>query len=66
MRVSDLCLGNMTLGGWEPGRSDEARKIHDSYREAGGNFIDTANIHTNGSSEDLAIIAGHGMTQAAF
>ena len=63
LRVSDLCLGTMTFGddwGWGAAE-DEARKIYDTYREAGGNFIDTANIYTNGSSEKLVgeFIAGH-------
>ena len=63
LRVSDLCLGTMTFGedwGWGAPR-DEARKIYDAYREAGGNFIDTANIYTNGSSEKLVgeFIGGH-------
>jgi aryl-alcohol dehydrogenase-like predicted oxidoreductase len=63
LRVSDLCLGTMTFGedwGWGAPK-DEARKIYDAYREAGGNFIDTANIYTNGSSETLVgeFIAGH-------
>jgi aryl-alcohol dehydrogenase-like predicted oxidoreductase len=62
-RVSDLCLGTMTFGedwGWGAAK-DEARKIYDGYREAGGNFIDTANIYMNGSSEKLVgeFIAGH-------
>src|ERR1700761_6908151 len=63
LRVSDLCLGAMTFGeDWGFGASkDESRKIYDTYREAGGNFIDTANIYTNGSSEKLVgeFIAGH-------
>ena len=63
LRVSDLCLGAMTFGedwGWGAAK-DESRKIYDAYREAGGNFIDTANIYTNGSSEKLVgeFIAGH-------
>src|SRR5271157_4406228 len=63
LRVSDLCLGTMTFGedwGWGAAK-DEARKIYDIYREAGGNFIDTANIYTNGSSEKLVgeFIASH-------
>jgi aryl-alcohol dehydrogenase-like predicted oxidoreductase len=39
----------------------EARKIYDYYREQGGNFIDTANIYTNGTSEKYVgeFIAGH-------
>ena len=53
LRVSELCLGTMTFGqdwGWGAAR-DEARKIYDTFREAGGNFIDTANVYTNGTSE---------------
>src|SRR5690242_6232167 len=43
----------MTFGeewGWGAAR-DEARKVYDAFREAGGNFIDTANLYTNGASE---------------
>ncbi len=63
LRVSDLCLGTMTFGddwGWGAAK-DEARKIYDAFREAGGNFLDTANIYTNGSSEKLVgeFVAGH-------
>lgn len=63
LRVSDLCLGTMTFGedwGWGSGK-DEARKIYDAYREAGGNFLDTANLYTNGVSEQFVgeFIAGH-------
>lgn len=63
LRVSDICLGTMTFGndwGWGAAE-DESRKIYDAYRAAGGNFIDTANIYTNGSSEKLVgdFIAGH-------
>ena len=63
LRVSDLCLGTMTFGedwGWGAAK-EEARKIYDAYREAGGNFIDTANVYTNGSSEKLVgeFIVGH-------
>src|ERR1700722_8053444 len=53
LRVSEICLGTMTFGedwGWGAAK-DEARKMYDAYREAGGNFIDTANIYTLGSSE---------------
>src|SRR5690242_21109860 len=53
LRVSEACLGTMTFGeewGWGSGK-DEARKIYDAFREAGGNFIDTANLYTNGTSE---------------
>jgi aryl-alcohol dehydrogenase-like predicted oxidoreductase len=53
LRVSEAALGTMTFGedwGWGTAK-DEARKVYDAFREAGGNFIDTANIYTNGSSE---------------
>jgi aryl-alcohol dehydrogenase-like predicted oxidoreductase len=45
----------MTFGddwGWGTAK-DEARKVYDAFREAGGNFIDTANIYTNGTSESF-------------
>ncbi len=45
----------MTFGedwGWGTAK-DEARKIYDAFREAGGNFIDTANLYTNGTSESF-------------
>jgi aryl-alcohol dehydrogenase-like predicted oxidoreductase len=53
LRVSQLCLGTMTFGddwGWGASK-DSARAIYDAYRAAGGNFIDTANLYTNGTSE---------------
>jgi aryl-alcohol dehydrogenase-like predicted oxidoreductase len=53
LRVSELCLGTMTFGeDWEWGSSkDESRRIYDAFRDAGGNFVDTANLYTNGTSE---------------
>ena len=55
LRVSELCLGAMTFGeDWGWGAShDESRAVFDAFVEAGGNFIDTANIYTNGSSEKI-------------
>ena len=53
LRVSELCLGTMTFGddwGWGAAK-DESRKIFEVFAEAGGNFIDTANNYTNGTSE---------------
>ena len=55
LRVSELCLGTMTFGedwGWGSSK-DESRQILDAFFEAGGNFIDTANVYTNGTSESL-------------
>lgn len=63
LRVSELSLGTMTFGedwGWGAGK-DEARRIYEAYREAGGNFIDTANVYTGGTSETFVgeFVAGH-------
>ncbi|MFJ4099283.1 aldo/keto reductase [Amycolatopsis japonica] len=55
LRVSPLALGAATFGtewGWGA-EQDEARKLFDRYVERGGNFIDTANTYTDGSSERL-------------
>ena len=53
LRVSELCLGTMTFGeDWGWGASEaESRKIFDRFAEAGGNFVDTANNYTEGTSE---------------
>jgi aryl-alcohol dehydrogenase-like predicted oxidoreductase len=53
LRVSELCLGTMTFStdwGWGADRA-ECERIFEAFVEAGGNFIDTANNYTNGSSE---------------
>jgi aryl-alcohol dehydrogenase-like predicted oxidoreductase len=55
LRVSEAALGTMTFGddwGWGAAK-EEAQKIYAAYREAGGNFIDTANVYTNGTSESF-------------
>jgi len=53
LRVSPLALGAMTFGtdwGWGTDQ-DDARRIFETYVDRGGNFIDTANQYTNGTSE---------------
>jgi aryl-alcohol dehydrogenase-like predicted oxidoreductase len=55
LRVSELALGTMTFGpdwGWGAD-ADETRRIFERYDEAGGNFVDTANNYTDGTSESL-------------
>jgi aryl-alcohol dehydrogenase-like predicted oxidoreductase len=55
LRVSPVCLGTMTFGtelGWGAPR-DTAFALMDRYFEAGGNFIDTADGYTGGTSERL-------------
>lgn len=55
LRVSPLCLGTMTFGTeWGWGAAEEtARAIVGAYLAAGGNFIDTADGYTNGTSESI-------------
>ncbi len=53
LRVSELSLGTMTFGndwGWGATR-EVSKEIFDAYADAGGNFIDTSNNYTNGTSE---------------
>jgi aryl-alcohol dehydrogenase-like predicted oxidoreductase len=53
LRVSELSLGTMTFGedwGWGASK-EESKRIFDHYAEAGGNFVDTSNNYTNGTSE---------------
>jgi aryl-alcohol dehydrogenase-like predicted oxidoreductase len=55
LRVSPFCLGTMTFGtdwGWG---TDEggAGALLSRYLDAGGNFVDTADLYTNGKSEEI-------------
>jgi aryl-alcohol dehydrogenase-like predicted oxidoreductase len=55
LRVSPFCLGSMTFGedlGWGASVADSEAMIA-AYLERGGNFIDTANVYTNGHSEKI-------------
>jgi len=68
LRVSPLALGTMTFGGrdrWhgDGGDDDAARAIFHRYLDAGGNFLDTANVYAGGRSEELlgAFMAGAGV-----
>ena len=49
--VSPICLGTMNFGG--PTDAAEADRIVARCREAGVNFIDTANVYTGGASEEI-------------
>ena len=55
LAVSPLCLGTMTFGtAWGWGADETAaRAIFDRYLDGGGNFVDTADLYTNGQSEEL-------------
>lgn len=55
LRVSRLAFGAMTFGeawGWGAGEAT-SRALFDAYVEAGGNFIDTADMYVEGRSEEL-------------
>ena len=52
--VSPLSLGTMTFGTPRWGSSDEvSRAIFNEYVDAGGNFVDTADVYSGGKSETL-------------
>ena len=52
--VSPLALGTMTFGSGEWGADEaESRQVFQAYRDAGGNFVDTADIYGGGESERL-------------
>ncbi|KAJ3848523.1 aryl-alcohol dehydrogenase [Lentinula lateritia] len=58
VHVSPLCLGGMSIGDqWSEmfGSMDKQSsfKLLDTYYDAGGNWIDTANIYQEGSSEEF-------------
>jgi aryl-alcohol dehydrogenase-like predicted oxidoreductase len=51
LKVSELCLGAMTLG--REANEDDSRQMLDRFVEAGGIFIDTANVYSRGRSEEV-------------
>ncbi|MEH2301030.1 MAG: aldo/keto reductase [Nostoc sp.] len=52
--VSPIALGTMTFGTPRWGAPDEvAESIFHAYVDAGGNFIDTADVYSKGRSEEL-------------
>ncbi len=51
LKVSELCLGAMTFG--RETSLDESVQILHAFVTAGGNFIDTANVYTQGVSEEI-------------
>ena len=55
LKVSELCLGTMGFGKeWNWGADKPTSfRILEAFAEEGGNFIDTANRYTEGSSEKI-------------
>ncbi|WP_093895410.1 aldo/keto reductase [Streptomyces sp. Ncost-T10-10d] len=52
LRVSELSLGTMTFT--SAGDEAAAHRILDTFTEAGGTFIDTADMYDRGGSERLS------------
>src|ERR1700744_3427586 len=55
LKVSELCLGTMGFGteaGWGADK-ETSFAIMDAYAEAGGNFLDTANLYKLGTREKI-------------
>jgi aryl-alcohol dehydrogenase-like predicted oxidoreductase len=51
MRVSELCLGAMTFG--REASEEDSRRMMNQFVETGGNFIDTADVYSQGVSEEI-------------
>lgn len=51
LKVSELCLGAMTFG--RESSVEESNAIMDGFAQAGGNFIDTADVYSAGISEEI-------------
>lgn len=51
LKVSNLCLGTMTFG--REASEKESFALLDRFVEAGGNFIDSANVYSTGTSEEV-------------
>jgi aryl-alcohol dehydrogenase-like predicted oxidoreductase len=53
MKVSSLCLGTMMFGAWGNKDHDESVKIIHAAIDSGVNFIDTADVYSQGESEEI-------------
>jgi len=59
LTVSRLCIGTMLMGGKTP--REESHRMLDRFRDAGGTFVDTADVYGDGESERTLApwLAGH-------
>src|ERR1700742_821505 len=53
IKVSAYCLGAMMFGAWGNRDHDDSVRIIDSALDAGINFIDTADVYSQGESEEI-------------
>jgi len=51
LKVSELCLGTLTFG--REANEALSHRLLDRFVEAGGNFIDTADVYSQGVSEEI-------------
>jgi aryl-alcohol dehydrogenase-like predicted oxidoreductase len=64
LAVSPFALGTMTFGTARWGSGEQAsRAVFNAYVDAGGNFVDTADVYAGGRSEELlgSFIAERGL-----
>ena len=54
MQVSSLCLGAMMFGAWGEPRPRRVDQDHPPALDAGINFIDTADVYSQGESEEIS------------
>src|SRR3989454_12840704 len=52
-KVSSLCLGAMMFGAWGETDHDECIRIIHRALDAGINFVDTADVYSDGESEEI-------------
>ncbi|MBB3725078.1 aldo/keto reductase [Nonomuraea dietziae] len=53
LKVSPLCLGAMMFGGWGEHSVEESTRIIERALDSGVNFIDTADVYSQGESEEI-------------
>jgi aryl-alcohol dehydrogenase-like predicted oxidoreductase len=53
VQVSPLCLGAMMFGAWGNPDHDDSSRIIDRALDAGINFVDTADVYSQGESEEI-------------
>jgi aryl-alcohol dehydrogenase-like predicted oxidoreductase len=51
LMVSELCLGCMTFG--REASEEDSKRLVERFLDAGGNFIDTADVYSKGVSEEI-------------
>ena len=53
VKVSPLCLGAMMFGQWGNRDHDDSVRIIHAALDAGINFVDTADVYSQGESEEI-------------